>query len=68
MDFEKIYKMNEWTEGEPHYDSKIVIKNSFIKDKDWWEENVKVANAVSQLLFNFNQFVDPDDDDLAEII
>lgn len=51
--FKKI--LNEWeiNRNEPEVQ---MVKNSFWHKKDFWEQEPKLANAVSNLLFGFNAF------------
>lgn len=63
MDFEKIYKMNEWEEGTPNWNEKTIIKNSFFRKRDFWEQEPEIANAVSKIVLG-SPFVSENDDDL----
>jgi hypothetical protein len=65
-DFEKIYesthKMEEWIDQDHGmFGPKQIIMKSFMTEKDWWEENPKVYNAV------FNFFTGRDAPDLEDL-
>ena len=47
--------LNEWEINRNGLEVQMV-KNSFWHKKDFWEQEPKLANAVSNLLFGFNAF------------
>lgn len=47
--------LNEW-EINMNGPEVQMVKNSFWHKKDFWEQEPKLANAVSNLLFGFNAF------------
>jgi predicted HNH restriction endonuclease len=51
--FKKV--LNEWEINRSGPEVQMV-KNSFWHNKEFWEQEPKLANAVSNLLFGFNAF------------